>query len=182
MNRATITLSLLCLFLCFGCAPLERGVSPHDIHRANELIDQGVLLLRAGQLDQAEASFAVAQEIADFAAALDGLGCIALLRGNYTRAERLFRRAYEMDDSYDHVLGNLALLYEMQGDRAQAKHFYKHALSDNPKSFRFRNNFAIFLYENDLENRERIIYELEKAFALANDKLMQQNMKRVRGN
>lgn len=128
-----------------GCTT-ARQPSVLEQRRADELVNTGTVYLRQGSLREAAAAFEVAEDLAGSAAALDGLGCVALLRRRYTEAERLFWGALERDPRYTHVLGNIALVYELQGKREEARRFHIEALKAYPDSYRFRNNYAAFLH------------------------------------
>ncbi|MDC0357833.1 hypothetical protein OAO01_03385 [Oligoflexia bacterium] len=172
-------LLIFALFLT-SCVPTQ-SISLDRHSEALRLIDQGTAQLRGRKLDQAEASFTVAAETAPLPAAYDGLGCVALVRGDYVRAEKLLWRAYNMGDPYDHALGNLALLYEAQGLKEKAAALYLDAMKKNPKNFRLRNNFAVFLVDNYSESERYImaVDELLKAQALAKHPLIEENLKKL---
>lgn len=176
--RAVVAVSLL--LLC-GCANV-RQPELADRNRTKELIEQGRYYLRSGDLDKASAAFEVALEIAPAAAAFDGLGCVALLRGHYSEAERYLWKAYESDESYNHSLGNLALLYEARGEVSQAGSMYEWALQADPKNFRVRNNYAVYLAEHTGEKSlptDRVKRELLKAHALAEHPVIEDNLKSI---
>jgi Tfp pilus assembly protein PilF len=168
--------------LLSGCTA-QRQPSLDDEVRARELIDQGVLELRAGGLEQARASFELAYELAPSAAALDGMGCAAMLQGDVAGAEKLLLSAYEFDQEYTNSLGNLALLYEIQGMREEARRLYERAVQENPKNFRFRNNFAAFLieYGSEASDRARAREQLQKARAMAPHPLVGENLEQFGG-
>lgn len=164
------------LLLCAGsCAPVVQEIRPDEYHEGLRLIDEGTLRLRAGELDEAEATFIAAAELAPLAAALDGRGCVAFLRGDLSAAERWFTAAWEMDRTYEHSLANLALVREAQGDQAGAERLYRAAITEEPRHFRARNNYAAFLVQmkgSTVEGRQ----ELLKAAALADHPLIRQNL------
>ena len=172
---------LICGLLIQGCAELP-GVDPHEALRAESLLDQGILKLRQGQLDDAAAAFQVAYEIAPSAGALDGLGCVALLSRNFAQAERLFLRALETEPEYRNALGNLGLLYELTGRRREALQLYQAAIRSNPRNFRFRNNLAALLAEGASSERERAeaLNQLREAAALASHPLIMSNLAMLR--
>lgn len=127
-----------------GCLPIAPPDSESG-RRASQLIDQGTEALRHGDLDRAEAAFSVSAELFPRPAAIDGLGCVALLRGENERAERFFNAALEADFGYTEALGNLALLYEQWGKPDKAREYYLRAISADPGNFRVRNNYGVFL-------------------------------------
>jgi Flp pilus assembly protein TadD len=131
---------------CGGCAPPP---SPEpmsvDFIEARRFIDAGTVHLRSGEFDQAAAAFDVAFQMAALPEALDGLGCVAFMRGELEIAARFFRAAYERDPTYGQALGNLALVLESSGDAGGAAASYKRALELDPRNFRARTNHAAFI-------------------------------------
>lgn len=171
------------LVLSLAGAASSGCVFPAEIDRAREqqsmnLIDRGVMYIRQGQLDQAQASFLVANELAPAAAALDGLGCVAFLKGDIVLAEQYFRRAYQMDQTYYEALANLALLKESQGLYSEARRAYQSAIRHNPADFRARNNLAGLLYELQ-DDKQAVRAELLKADALSEHPLVVSNLNQV---
>ena len=122
-------------------------------------------------------------ELSPNAAAVDGLGCVAMLQQDFRRAEKLFIEAYEMDRDYYHALGNLALLYEMQGEQQRALRMYKRAIKNNPTNVHFRNNFGVFLFEQEVGRQPeyRALLELQKAAALAPNARVVDNIETIEG-
>jgi tetratricopeptide (TPR) repeat protein len=182
MFRA-ILLSLM-MALLGGCAVPKPKLTP-DMN-AIKLVDAGTLALRQGRLKQAEAAFNMALEISPLPAAIDGLGCVAFLRGDLDTAQRYFLMAYKRDPKYANALGNLALVYERQGDMAAARRIYERALREGPKNYRARNNFAVMLYEDGLgsaEDKDQARLELRKALTLAEHPVIKNNVVKVsKGN
>lgn len=165
----------------WGCAlPQSPDISAQN--QALQLVDQGTYYVRAGELDRAEAAFKVAYEAGKLAAAVDGLGCVAFLRGNAQSAERYFIQAYQMDESYNDSLANLALLYESRGLYSKAEAMYRLAIKQDPRNFRARNNFAGLLFDNNKGGSvaARVAREeLLKAEALAEHPLIKDNLNKI---
>lgn len=136
----------LVLVFMNGCIA-GRPVDLEDRLTAQKLIDQGVAYLRRGERERARSAFQLSFELVRSAAAVDGLGCVAFLEGQVDLAERYFVESYEMDPKYSNSLGNLALLYELQGYGNEAMLLHKRAVYENPRNYRFRNNFAVFLHD-----------------------------------
>ena len=159
------------LFLASSCGiGMATEIDPGLRLEAKELIDQGSALLELGDLEAARSSFEVAYDIYPLAASLDGIGCVALISGKPQIAEKLFLRALDLDPNYTNAFGNLALVYEFQGHLVKAYQTYRIALKKNPKNFRIRNNFAIFIAEYKLEPKDSkgvVFNELKKAEALS---------------
>jgi Flp pilus assembly protein TadD len=171
---------LLCAELAACSVPREVTVS--QLHEAQRLVDAGSTYLHLGQLERASAAFQVAYDLARLPAAMDGLGCVDFLRGDFEKAAKIFILAHEMDERYVNSLANLALLYEAQGHRQEAELLYRRAMEDDPKDFRARNNFAGFLIEHigDSELSNRLArQELLKAQALADLPLIADNIRKT---
>jgi Tfp pilus assembly protein PilF len=177
--RSRALLFIFCVMV--GCTPLH-SFDLEARQRALQLIDQGVGYLRSGDLDRAEASFKVSLNLVPNSAALDGLGCVALLSGHLDRAEQYFIKAYQSDPNYTYSLGNLALLYELVGDRETALKLYQRALTENPRAFQFQNNYAAFLHDylSVGDRRQSVRAELLKAEALVRHPIIQVNIDKVK--
>jgi Flp pilus assembly protein TadD len=161
-----------------GCA-VVRPVSQDQVRRANALVDVGVMHLREMRLVDADAAFEQAFDIAPVAAALDGIGCVALLNGDFDKAEQMFVRAYEMDAEYDQSMANLALLRDIQGRKEEASQLYHEYLSRYPEAARVRNNAA--LLDFDLNERPEVVTrELQKAATIEDSSIVRENLEKVR--
>lgn len=172
--RKVCALSIFLLLL--ACATAHKP-TPDDLTKALRLIDQGTAHIRQGDLDQAQAAFEVAYELAELSAAVDGLGCVSFLKGDLLAAEQYFVKAYQMDENYAHSLGNLALLHESEQSFLSAQKLHYRAVEENPKNHRFRNNLAVFLSESPYqEESEQTKKELLKAQALVNHPLISNNL------
>ena len=165
---------LMCIAHLSGCFAPGR-VSEGALRKAHALVDVGTRLLRQRSLEEARKAFELASEIAPVAAAVDGLGCVALLEGRYDEAERYFVKAYEMDRSYDDALVNLGLLKELQGEPAEAKTIYLRYLESNPTSGVARNNLAALEYDQGRGRMDSVI-ALEKAVVLSNQGVTRDNL------
>ena len=148
MHRFTALLLLLSSFF-IGCA-VHQPASMEEQLSARQLIDKGVLSLRAKNLAEAKAAFELSLELDYTAAALDGLGSVAFAAEEYRIAEDYFIRAYQTNNSYSQALANLAILYDLSGNIVEAEKLYKRALEENPENLQLRNNFATFIYEYSL--------------------------------
>ena len=169
---------LVCIAQCVACVPL--GVFPEsDLRKADGLVDVGTRFLREGRLTEARKAFELASELAPVAGAVDGLGCVALLEGQYESAEGYFTEAYEMDRSYDEALVNLGLLKELQGEPSEAKAMYLKYLEKHPSSGRVRNNLAALEYDGG-RRRMDTVTALEKAIVLSNQAVIRDNLVALR--
>jgi Flp pilus assembly protein TadD len=142
---------------------------------AQRLVDLGTSQIREGKFEQAGVSFSTAYELAGLASAVDGQGCVALIQGEFEEAERFFRRAYEMDRTYNQALANLALLQDIIGNRELAKKLYGEALDVLPDSASLRNNRAALEYDLGHPKME-VIHELEKAKLIAEHPVVRGNL------
>lgn len=162
------------LALSAGCSPVsvipeERFVAAH------RLVDVGTRFLRERRLEDADRSYELASELAPTAAAVDGRGCVALIRGDYVGAERFFEQAYWMDAGYDDALLNLGLVRELQGDIEGARANYMEYLDKYPESPIARNNLAVLEYDAGRGTMETA-RELVKARVLSDHSVINHNL------
>lgn len=163
-----------------SCA-VPVSIDSHARQLALQLVDEGIIHLRSGDLAGAGSSFEVSLEIQPTPEAIDGLGCTALLAGKYEEAEVLFIKALQFDEGYSHALGNLALLYDLMGRKELALNIYERALKESPQDFRVRNNFAGVLNDKEAgKNNQKVVTgELRKASVLATHPVIMSNMRKV---
>jgi len=171
LRYATAVCVLVATSGCF----LGGQVREDRYQQAVGLVDQGVKKLHEGKVDEASMAFSLAAELAPLAAAVDGQGCVALLKGDFARAEELFNRAYQMDNSYDDALGNLALLMDLTGRPEKAKALYNQAIDKIPDHVGFRNNKAALEYDRG-ERKMVVIQELEKAALIGDSPVVKANL------
>lgn len=160
-----------------GCF-MSGTVSDERYKQALQLVDQGTSKIREGKLREAQVAFSMAEDLAPIAAAVDGQGCVALLSGELDRAEGLFKRAYDMDGSYDQALANLALLNDIRGNHEEAKKLYDKAVESIPESVSARNNRAALEYDRSGRKME-VVQELEKAGLIADHHVVRENLTRL---
>lgn len=87
---------------------------------------------QAGELEKALQSLQQARELrADIAAISNLYGLIAVEQGQYTEAERHYRRAIEIDDNHALAHYNLALLYDLfyQNLAGAVRHYERYLAS-----------------------------------------------------
>lgn len=165
-------------FLISGCMGAPIVAPDFNARReAQDLVDNGTLLLRQGELSRAQAAFESSWAISPSPQALDGLGCVAFLRGEEMEAEELFTRAVSFDEGYSHALSNLALLYEKQGKHEKARTLFEKGLISDPKNFQARNNYGVFLQEIGEEGGARS--EILRAEVLSKHPLIIENVSRI---
>jgi tetratricopeptide (TPR) repeat protein len=171
---------LVCIAQLAGCFT-PRAVPEQRFQQASDLVDVGTRFLRERKFSDARKAFELASELAPVAAAVDGLGCVALLEGRYAQAEEYFTKAYEMDRSYDEALVNLGLAHELQGRPEEAQAIYMKYLDKNPSSAIARNNVAALEYDRGMRRMEAV-EALEKAIALSNQAVIRDNLAILTGN
>jgi protein O-GlcNAc transferase len=101
----------------------------------------GHLLLRVGQLNDAETSYRKVESLGTsrdergwLAAAYSNLGLVYQARGSLVEAETMLRKALEIDEMLGYKAGmacdygNLGIVYQMRGNLTQAEAMHKHAL------------------------------------------------------
>jgi Flp pilus assembly protein TadD len=180
LNRLAISRLSLIMVLAFslaGCA--FNQVREDRYQQAVKLVDEGAKQLREGKLNEASNAFSVAAELAPLAAAVDGQGCVALLQGDFAKAEEFFNKAYEMDSSYDEALGNLALLMDITGRHEKAKALYNQAIEKLPEHVGLRNNRAALEYDRGARKMV-VIQELEKAALIGDSPVIKANLERLK--
>ena len=169
---------MVCVVMLCGCLPPPQLPGPERA-KALQLIDQGTLQLRRGELRKAQASYQMAYDLAKLPQGLDGLGCVALLRGEHKLAEDYFQTALERDPSYDTALGNLALLYDLMGRHDEAREYYRRALAAQPLNVRARGNFGAFLADKEVGKEFEGEREILHAQALGNNPIIEENLRRL---
>ncbi|NDC37906.1 MAG: hypothetical protein EBZ48_07610 [Proteobacteria bacterium] len=161
-----------------GCMqPAQRPALEQG--KALQLIDQGTTQLRRGELEKAQASYQMAYDLAKLPQGLDGLGCVALLRGEYKLAEDYFKTAMEQDPTYQTPLANLALLYDLSGRSKEAKLFYRRAIDAQPLNARVRSNFGAFIADTEEGREFEAEREMLHAQALSDSPLIETNLRRL---
>jgi tetratricopeptide (TPR) repeat protein len=169
--------AFLILLIASGCAPLPRQPGPMDSQRARGLIDQGVAFLRESNLSEAEASFEVSHDLFPSAQAIDGLGCVSFLKGDYLQAEQFFMKGIFLDPEYSEGYRNLATLYEISGLTDAAERLYRRAIAIEPRNYQARNNLGALLAQKGLRERGR--KELARAKAVVSHPIIDQNIRRL---
>jgi tetratricopeptide (TPR) repeat protein len=119
----------------------------------------GRTLANAGKLDEAEAEFAKALELApNDADALMNLGTVAALRGNPARAEHLVKQALRANPDHTGALARLGELRRDAGDLDEAARLFREALAIDDVSP------ELYLGLGDVLQRGGHYEEAEKAF------------------
>ncbi|MDR0994389.1 MAG: tetratricopeptide repeat protein [Verrucomicrobiota bacterium] len=132
-----------------GCAALDMGdhsrgirwlsqAAEMDANDALAMLRIGDWTTRHGRLDLAKRMyFAVQKRDARNAAAVTGLGRIALLEGQPAQAETYFMEALELNKDYPPALYNLGVLQSRaEGNPAQAMEYFRQYLAVAPNGER----------------------------------------------
>jgi protein O-mannosyl-transferase len=124
---------------------LLRGAVAEQPDRVPSLVNLGLLLIRRGQLDEAERHLerALAVEGGRHAGALHLLGDLRARRGEWQRAIASYQAALEVaPDSYD-TLNNLGRAYQQTGEFERARASYERALRAAPEDPGVLNNLGV---------------------------------------
>ena len=114
--------------LAKGAEAMEqaRRINPTDLDNLRNL---GTALLELGRVEDAERSFqSITVQDDHYSAAYNGLGLVAIQRGDAEAARKDFEKAIELDAEEVEPLLNLGLLYDKAGDKARALHCYQQFL------------------------------------------------------
>jgi choline-sulfatase len=97
-------------------------INPTDLDNFRNL---GIAYLQLNRLPEAEKAFkAILVQDDRYAAAYNGLGLVAVQRGDGDAARPNFERAIELDSAQVEPLLNLGLLYQTAGYKDQALHYF----------------------------------------------------------
>lgn len=147
---------VVALMLCAGAA---QACLPRALKRPRaELIHlrHGAGQLKRGDLDRAEAHFAVAAAYNRRSGeALNGLGLVALARGERRRARRLFTRALALNEDLSEAQNNLGVLELARGRWRAAETRFRAALDVDPGFHQARFNHARALFRGGLHKQAR---------------------------
>jgi tetratricopeptide (TPR) repeat protein len=100
-------------------------LNPADLDNFRNLAT-ACLQLRPPRVEEAERAFkAIVRQNDHYAAAYNGLGLVAIQRGNAQAARENFQKAVDLDSTEVEPLLNLGLLYEKAGNQELAIHYYK---------------------------------------------------------
>jgi len=109
-------------------------ITPTDLDNLRNL---GTAELQLGHVDEAERAFkAITVQNDHYSAAYNGLGLVAIQRGDTDTARHDFEKAVELDSAEVEPLLNLGVLYDKAGDKTQALHYYQQFLAKaSPKDY-----------------------------------------------
>jgi len=112
---------------------MSRGaeINPTDLDNLRNL---GTAYLQLNRVEDAEKTFkAIIAQNDKYAAAYNGLGLVAIKRGDAQNALRYFNKAMETGPDEIEPLLNLGLLYQQSGDRELAIHYFELFLQKAPR-------------------------------------------------
>ena len=105
-------------------------INPADV---NNLLNLGMAYLRLGRVDDSEKAFrAITAQNDRYAPAHNGLGLVAIQRGDTETARREFENALKVDPNDLNSLLDLGILYQKTGNREQALNYLQLFLSKVP--------------------------------------------------
>lgn len=112
----------------------SNQINPTDLDNLRNL---GTAQLQLGRVAEAERAFkAIILQNDRYSAAYNGLGLVAIQRGDADGAQRDFAKAIELDSAQVEPLLNLGILYDKAGDKTQALHYYQQFLAKaSPKDY-----------------------------------------------
>jgi choline-sulfatase len=112
----------------------SNQINPTDLDNLRNL---GTAQLQLGRVAEAERAFkAIILQNDHYSAAYNGLGLVAIQRGDADGAHRDFEKAIELDSDQVEPLLNLGILYDKGGDKTQALHYYQQFLAKaSPKDY-----------------------------------------------
>jgi tetratricopeptide (TPR) repeat protein len=112
----------------------SNQINPTDLDNLRNL---GTALLQLGRVDEAEKAFkAITLQNDHYSAAYNGLGLVAIQRGDADAARRDFEKAVELDSTEVEPLLNLGVLYDKAGDKPLALRYYQQFLAKaSPKEY-----------------------------------------------
>lgn len=128
-----------------GCVQIPPRPNIVSQLRAQQLLDYGTIALREGRLREAEEAFVASHTVIPGPAALDALGCLEFRRGNFVDAGKLFRTAYENDNSYTEAMAHLGILAAMLGELHDAETLLNHAVMKHPEQANYHRYLATVL-------------------------------------
>jgi tetratricopeptide (TPR) repeat protein len=112
----------------------SQQINPTDLDNLRNL---GTALLQLGRVDEAEKAFkAVILQNDHYSAAYNGLGLVAIQRGDSDGAQRNFEKAAELDANEVEPLLNLGVLFDKAGNKPLALRYYQQFLQKaSPKDY-----------------------------------------------
>jgi tetratricopeptide (TPR) repeat protein len=149
---AVVILIVLGATACSGAAPLPP--------KAAELNSAGVEALAEGDLETADARFALALEYSgNFVEALVNQGLVEMQRGNFENARRLLKRARRLNPDVAQPYHGLGVLAERERRNDEASKHYAEALKVDPGFAPSRINLARLLFDAGMYEHARVQFK-----------------------
>lgn len=157
MARISPTLTILAITALAACdnagglTPLEGGVyAPVGTDRSGQSVDGlivGHRLMKAGEYELAlDAYYRAAAEQGFNVDVLSAIGSANLQLGRLNQAEKILRRATEVDESFPPAWNNLGVVLMEQGNYGEASRVFQLAFAlDSGQSAEIRENLALAL-------------------------------------
>lgn len=161
-----------------GCVPVMPH--RHAIEEGSRLLGEGMVALRRGELHQADTAFRLAWELTQSPQALDGRGCVALLRGDIDEARQWFTALTTRFPDYLQGQVHLGMVYEKGGDLRQAEALYRRVLTLDRSNVSARMNLIAVQYRLGKVSREQVEEELRGLQLLDNQPFLAVNLQRMR--
>lgn len=129
---------------------------PQCVRAANNV---GYVQVLLGNADAAKAAFETAKALKEANIITNNLGVVALMKGDYKKAEELFTAALGAGDEVNY---NLGILKIMQGDYEAAQNYYGNSASFNSALVKLLNGNPTACYEmlRDLKDECAKVYYL----------------------
>jgi choline-sulfatase len=111
-----------------------QQINPADLDNLRNL---GTAQLQLGHVDDAEKAFkAINLQSDHYSAAYNGLGLVAIQRGDSAAAQHDFEKAIDLDSNEVEPILNLGVLFDKAGNKPQALHYYQQFLAKaSPKDY-----------------------------------------------
>ncbi|MDR3163388.1 MAG: tetratricopeptide repeat protein, partial [Helicobacteraceae bacterium] len=110
-------------------------VSVEADERAKKALYDGINMLKAGNLKEAEKLISQALEIEpDYIDAIDYLGVVYRRKGEYQKAEKAYARSIDLNATNFVPFVNLALVYRMRNEMDKAIDLYKKVIEFEPEN------------------------------------------------
>lgn len=162
-TRLMILAAIGCPLACHFAAPLPP--------KALELNRLGVQALEQGDLETADARFALALEYNPrFVEALVNQGLVEQQRGNFARARQLMARARRLNPDVAQPHHGLGVLAEREGRPDRAADHYRAALRVDPGFAQARANLGRLYFDSRQYQRARI--QFQRLIEAAPDELL----------
>lgn len=123
-SKAVILILIILSIAVVGCGKRKVNRLPSHMRPGSPefLVNNGLIALNAGALNEAEKSFLTAiKKKANSVGALHGLGIVYLKKGDLDRAEKYFRRSLDIKADNVDARNYLGIIYTEQGKYELAK-------------------------------------------------------------